>query len=102
VLVAHSDGQAAGYIACQRTVEGDGQVSLLAVAPGAQRQGIGKALVAAGLRWCWDEGARRVGVVSQGRNIRALRLYEEMGFRTQRMQIWYHRWFTTVSKANAT
>ena len=98
VLVARRASEASGYVACQ-VANGTGQISLIAVAAEAQGQGLGKALVAAGLGWCWQEGARKVSVVTQGRNLRAIRLYEGFGFRVVRTQVWYHRWFGPAAEA---
>ena len=102
VLVARDGAEPVGYIACQCAAGGTGQVTLLAVAPGAQGQGLGQALVTAGLRWCWDQGARQVSVVTQGRNLPALRLYQKLGFRVERLQFWYHRWFPGLAETHPT
>jgi hypothetical protein len=34
----------------------------------------------------------RASVTTQGRNVGAIRLYEDVGFRASSMQIWFHRW----------
>ena len=52
-----------------------------------------KALIAAALDWCEAEGAEEVAVVTQGRNVAAQRLYQRCGFVTQRLELWYHKWF---------
>lgn len=92
VWVAEQEGQPAGYIACQATAAGEGRISLLGVAPSRHRQGLGSALVRTGLDWCAGVGLRTVSVVTQGRNIRALRLYQRYGFSTSSLEFWYHLW----------
>ena len=41
-------------------------------------------------------GIDRVQVVTQGRNVRAQRVYQRCGFVSAQLQLWYHRWFTTI------
>ena len=55
----------------------------LAVDPIVQGGGLGRALVADGLGWLRRRGVERVVVNTQEANARALRLYEELGFRRQ-------------------
>jgi ribosomal protein S18 acetylase RimI-like enzyme len=57
-----------------------GYLQRLAVHPDAQRQGIGAALVTDALRWAKRRGAHAVMVNTQVTNVRALRLYERLGF----------------------
>ena len=60
-----------------------GYLQRLAVDPAAQRVGIGRALVADGLRWLRRWGAKEVLVNTQEGNGSALALYEQLGFRMQ-------------------
>ncbi len=64
-LVAEVDGQAMGHIlfSAIRIVDGGEIVNALAVAPERQRQGVGSALVRAGLDRCRNDGHRIVIVV---------------------------------------
>ncbi len=80
-----------GYLSCILG-ETEGQIGLVGVDPAQQNQGIGSALVAAGLRWFSEQRARRVTVVTQGRNVAAQRLYQKHGFRTASVMLWYHWW----------
>jgi dTDP-4-amino-4,6-dideoxy-D-galactose acyltransferase len=94
VLVAHWQGQVAGYLACACDNAETGRMSLMAVVPGLQGQGIGRALVESGFDWFRKQQVQAVVIVTQGRNIRALRMYERFGFTIQNLQLWYHRWFS--------
>ncbi len=58
-----------------------GYVQRLAVAPEAQGEGLGRALLYDGLRWLRSHGASRAYVNTQEENGRALRLYVRSGFR---------------------
>jgi glycosyltransferase involved in cell wall biosynthesis/ribosomal protein S18 acetylase RimI-like enzyme len=86
LVVAERDGEVIGYV----LTDGDPpRISLMAVAAGARGDGIGRALLAAAARRA-PNGA--LAVVTQARNVDAMRLYEACGFRVAATQTWYHRW----------
>jgi ribosomal-protein-alanine N-acetyltransferase len=91
-LVAGAEGSPVGYVACQRLADGCGQIQLIGVDEPARRRGLGAALVDAALVNLARQDATRVRVVTQGRNLAALRLYESCGFRTVSQAAWYHWW----------
>jgi dTDP-4-amino-4,6-dideoxy-D-galactose acyltransferase len=92
VLVAEAGGKPVGYVSCH--VTGDaGSIGLVGVAETARGRGLGRTLVDAAVTWCRERDLARVSVVAQGRNARALRLYENCGFRTTDVGLWFHRWF---------
>jgi dTDP-4-amino-4,6-dideoxy-D-galactose acyltransferase len=93
VLVPELVGRAAGYITCG-VGDGRGEIGLVGLAPHARGRGLGGQMVAAAQRWFREQGAERVTVVTQGRNVAAQRLYQRAGFVTDRVEIWYHRWFS--------
>jgi len=93
VFVADIGGQAVGYISCN-LAGADGQIGLVGVSAEHGKLGLGHALVEYALQWFQEQHAQHVRVVTQGRNSRALRLYEKSGFRTGQVQLWYHRWFS--------
>jgi len=93
VFVAESDSRVAGYVACHAAKDGkEGSIVLIAVADGFRGKGIGKKLVDHAILLFAEIGIVRITVVTQARNISAQRLYEDRGFRTQSMQLWYHWW----------
>lgn len=92
VLAAVRGEQVAGFIACDK--QGDlGKIELVGVHSDLQGCGIGNALVRASLGWFYDQKCSRAEVVTQGRNIAALRMYQKAGFRTAAATLLYHRWF---------
>ena len=93
IFVVEVEGKPAGYITCQFADVQTGQIGLLGVDAAVQGRGVGKGLIAAALSWFAAQGAIKVIVVTQGRNIRAQRLYQKCGFVTSSLQLWYHRWF---------
>jgi ribosomal protein S18 acetylase RimI-like enzyme len=84
-LVAELDGRLAGYIrvlpvsALPENAHVLGVVGL-AVAPGARRQGVGSALLAAAERYVRARGVRKLSLHVLSTNETALRLYERLGF----------------------
>jgi len=75
-------GGVGGYAICGRAGR-RGFLQRLAVAPGLEGRGLGRALVLDGLGWLRRRGVERVVVNTQEANERALRLYERLGFRRQ-------------------
>jgi dTDP-4-amino-4,6-dideoxy-D-galactose acyltransferase len=94
VLVPRADGRATGYLTLHALNASVARIGVLAVAPDLQRRGVGRALVAEGLRRAAIRGVSRVSVVTQGGNAASVRFYERCGFEARRAQLWYHRWFT--------
>ena len=83
----------AGFITCHRESPEQGRIGLVGVSENARGAGAGRALIKTAQRYFFDQGAKEVFVVTQGRNIAAQRLYQANGFRTHSMRLWYHRWF---------
>ena len=95
VLVAEIQGSPVGYVTCRLGHdEKIGQIDLVAVIEAAAGRGVGFSLLNAAKRWFSAHGATQVVVVTQGRNIGAQRLYQRSGFVTNRVELWYHRWFS--------
>jgi ribosomal protein S18 acetylase RimI-like enzyme len=79
VLVAERDGGIAGFVSC--SVSGtEGRIPLIATNALARGQGVGRALVAAALRWFSAAGCRVADVKTQAQNYSALALYHRSGF----------------------
>jgi len=94
VFVAENEGRIAGYITCNLPRRSENsRIGLVGIASWARQQGIGRALVGHALIWFRQQQSPRVEVVTQGRNIPALRLYQRSGFLVDRVQLWYHKWF---------
>ena len=91
VFVAEENQRVAGYITCHHD-DSTGRIGLTGVADWAQQRGVGTQLVSAALDYFHSKEVDRVTVVTQGRNIPALRLYEGCGFRAQSVELWYHWW----------
>lgn len=94
VLVAELKGAAVGYITLDYSSASDSRIGLFAVGPQARGRGIGQQLVRCGLEWLRSQGAAECRVVTQGRNLGALKLYQKVGFRVETLQLWYHLWLS--------
>ncbi len=92
ICVVRQSGRAVGYSVSADRGDSVGELGLIAVAPEARATGLGGRLVQACLVWLAARGCKRVEVVTQGCNRAANRLYEQLGFRTQRMDYWFHWW----------
>ncbi len=93
VLVAEIEGKPVGYISCHLLDKTKGQIGLLGVNPNFRGKSFGQVLVNKSLQWFARQGETRVTVVTQGRNCKALRIYQKCGFLIQSLQLWYHWWF---------
>jgi GNAT superfamily N-acetyltransferase len=81
IFFAERDGVAIGCCALLFVHEGDYEVAKMAVAPAAQEQGIGRALLTAVIRAARAAGIRRLSLETNRVLTPAIRLYESCGFR---------------------
>jgi ribosomal protein S18 acetylase RimI-like enzyme len=70
------------------------QIGLVAVHPQCRSRGIGRALMSGALDWLAEHQGSFAKVVTQGRNIPAMRLYEGFEFLMQEVNLTYHRWYS--------
>jgi ribosomal protein S18 acetylase RimI-like enzyme len=89
VLVRTEEERAVGYVTIARGPEP--AIGLLAVDDEHSGRGIATDLVAAALSSV--DADQPVRVVTQGRNVGALRVYERCGFVAESTGVWYHKWF---------
>jgi ribosomal protein S18 acetylase RimI-like enzyme len=86
-------GEAPGAFCTLRyNTERTASIGLFGLAPEWRGKGLGKRLLAHVFNHLLERGVEEVGVVTQGRNYAAQNLYQSMGFRTKRTQLWYHKW----------
>lgn len=74
-----ADGDLLGF-ALTRTVAGEAELLLCAVAPTFRRRGLASALVAAAMAEARQRGARRLYLEVRENNVGARQLYESLGF----------------------
>ncbi|MFC4626448.1 ribosomal protein S18-alanine N-acetyltransferase [Daeguia caeni] len=82
-FIARPEGKPAGAsgFVLARLVAGEAEILTIAVAPSAQRQGVGRALMDAVLRYLHQERAETLFLEVDEANIAAQALYRRMGFR---------------------
>src|SRR5260370_23874960 len=93
VVVAEEGGQPAGFVTCHAGPGETGSIGLIAVDAAYQGRGLGRHLVTSALYAFRERDMRVATVVTQGRNIRSQRLYQDRGFVSRSVELWYHRWF---------
>lgn len=88
LVARNAAGEVVGFNQLLKTGR-EAVIDLIAVAPAAQHQGYGRALVAAGLRaYAGQADTMRVG--TQGSNGASLALYQSAGFTKVQEQLTYH------------
>jgi ribosomal-protein-alanine acetyltransferase len=84
LIVAHTDevvaGFAVGVLHATTDSERIAELESIAVAAGARRYGIGRALCAAVIDWCRSQGATEVVLEVRADSIGAIALYVALGF----------------------
>jgi dTDP-4-amino-4,6-dideoxy-D-galactose acyltransferase len=102
VFIAEAGGEPVGYLTSKLDhVQRQGSIGLVGVSPGKRGEGIARALLASALREFAVRGMTTAAVVTQGRNVAAQRLYQASGFRTERVELWFHRWADEQSRTSA-
>jgi len=84
-------GEAIGLITCIAQ-DGGSHIQLAGVHHDHRQKGVGTGLVQAALDWAKEQGLPKMQVVTQARNVPAQRLYQQMGFYTRSMTLYYHKW----------
>jgi dTDP-4-amino-4,6-dideoxy-D-galactose acyltransferase len=94
VLVAEgAAGGPVGYVTCHKNKAADtGHIGLLAVSEQAQARGVGSALLRAALAWFATNHVTAMTVVTQLRNLRAVRFYGRGGLFMTTAELWFHFW----------
>lgn len=98
VLTARWGGEendAIGLITCVLK-DGVSHIQLAGVHHPFRQRGIGAGLVQAALDWSKGQNVSKMQVVTQARNVPAQRLYQQMGFFTKAMTLYYHKWIDRV------
>jgi len=97
VLVARwqQADEAVGLITCI-SCDDVANIQLAGVHIDYRKRNVGTGLVQAALDWAKTQNAKSMRVVTQARNVPAQRLYQQMGFFTQSMTLFYHKWLSAV------
>jgi GNAT superfamily N-acetyltransferase len=94
ICVARVDGAPAGYqVVGPAAPDGTRKLELLAVDPRHHRRGVGPALVLSAMRLNASQGASATGTILSAGNVPSIRLHERLGFVTEGVQVWHHKWY---------
>ncbi len=93
VHVEGSVGDPAGFVVISGAGAPTAKIDLLATAAAARGGGVATRLLVDAIGRVRAAGSRTIEVVTQGRSIGALRLYQRCGFLPKKTGLWYHRWF---------
>ena len=94
LLIGVVGGQPIGYmVTAPITPDGEGHGELGAIAEGYRGKGFGRALHFGEYRDYVSRGAVRHRGVISCRNLANIRLHERLGFLTDEIQVWNHKWF---------
>tara|TARA_B100001287_G_C22684338_1_gene532371 strand:+ start:2419 stop:3171 length:753 start_codon:yes stop_codon:yes gene_type:complete len=69
-------------------------IGLFGIDPNSSGRGFGAILIHKVLSEMHKNDVKSVSVVTQGRNYLAQKLYQRAGFCNEKMEIYYHKWFT--------
>lgn len=90
-FVARRAGRPVGFATLTRN--GDlAQMPLIGVDPAMRGAGIGRRLMQAVVDWSAAQGVAATEIVTQARNVQALRLYVRSGFLPNRVTYYFHKW----------
>lgn len=100
VIVAHRRHQVLGFVTVRMERELErwcgfrlATIVLVATAPEAQKQGVGRAMTQHVVQWLAQNNLQAVQVGTQLSNIAAARLYENCGFRLVASALTFRKWF---------
>jgi [ribosomal protein S18]-alanine N-acetyltransferase len=79
LMVAEVERRVVGF-AVGKVAAGVGELESVAVAAEERRQGVGRALCMAVMRWCQAQGAAAMELEVRAGSVWAIRLYEGLGF----------------------
>lgn len=90
VWVAERNGRVVGMVTVQlvvSTAEGglSGLLEDLVVSSAYRRRGLGKALLSAAMKWAREQGATRMQLLADGRNVPAIIFYRKQNWRQTNM-----------------
>ncbi len=94
IIAVGRNNDASAYNWTSRTTSGDrstGKIEMMGVHPDHRGEGLGKAVLAAGLRYLIDKGVTAVELEADSENVSATGLYSSQGFRTLRRTVWYEK-----------
>jgi len=94
VLVSERDNRIVGFATLRLNTPEEGEGVLFAVAPEAQGMGIYRSFVVDGMRWCKEQGVKRMVVSTQLTNVAVQKVWCRVGFEPAHSYYTFHKWFS--------
>jgi GNAT superfamily N-acetyltransferase len=92
--VASVEGTPGGYqVIGPPAADQSRPLELVAVDPRLHGRGVAAALILSSMRLIQSEGGEETWTILSPRNVASMRLHEKLGFLTERVQIWHHKWY---------
>ncbi len=96
LLIAVVAGEPVGYyVAAPLGADREGHGELTAIDERHHGKGYGRAISFGGYRHYAARGARVARAVLSHRNLASIRLHERIGYLTDEIQVWHHKWYET-------
>jgi dTDP-4-amino-4,6-dideoxy-D-galactose acyltransferase len=93
-FVATLDDAPVGFLTCGHDPQArTGSLDLMGVNRDLRGKGVANTLMIHALGWLRDQDVALVNTVTQGRNIKAQRVFQRFGFLLRDLQLQYHRWY---------
>jgi ribosomal protein S18 acetylase RimI-like enzyme len=92
VLVAEINRKIVGFITVQ-SAGGEGETILSGVSSDAQRQGVYRALMIGGVKWCLEKNITIIRTSTQLSNMAVQRVWVRLGFEPDVAYYTFHKWF---------
>lgn len=88
------DDNPIGYCTVRYNDQHTVSLGLFGIAKEHQRKSLGNYLLQLACVDLFSKGYKEILVVTQGKNIGAQRTYQGNGFKSTKLELWYHQWFT--------
>jgi dTDP-4-amino-4,6-dideoxy-D-galactose acyltransferase len=83
----------AGFVTIHDDGDNEASIGLIAVSARCRGRGMGINLTRAAVDWAYREKFDAISVVTQGCNIVAQRTFQRVGFITNDVHVWLHKWY---------
>ncbi|MCY3781198.1 MAG: GNAT family N-acetyltransferase [Chloroflexi bacterium] len=98
VIVAELAGIPVGFVTCHFHKPADEvNVGLVGLAESTRGMGVASGMMAYVRAWVSTQGFDRLNAATQGSNIGAQRLHQRGGLMTRSVDLWFHKWFTSLT-----
>jgi ribosomal protein S18 acetylase RimI-like enzyme len=91
------DNNPIGFCSVRYNNQHTATLGLFGIAKEHQRKSLGNYLLQLACADLFSKGYKEILVVTQGKNYGAQRTYQSNGFKSLKVEMWYHKWFSHAS-----